>query len=39
MVYFQPEIPFWVNLEGLRLENDGIFNDHWKYFADIWDIL
>jgi hypothetical protein len=33
------KIPIWVFLEGLRMENAGIFYGHLEYFTVIWYIL
>jgi hypothetical protein len=37
MVYFQTKKShFWSILEGLGIENVGIFYDHLEYFTAIW---
>jgi hypothetical protein len=32
---FKPKVSIWVNMEGLRLENVGIFYGHLEYVTDI----
>jgi hypothetical protein len=34
---FEPKIRIWVNLEGIAMENLGIFNGHLVYFLVIWN--
>jgi hypothetical protein len=36
---FKPEIPIWVYLEGLEMEDASIFNCHLVHFTAIWYIL
>jgi hypothetical protein len=36
---FKPKIPIWLVLEGLTMENLGIFYDHLVYFTSIGNIL
>jgi hypothetical protein len=38
-LFSNPKSQFWVNLEGLRLENLNIFYGHLEYFMEIWNIL
>jgi hypothetical protein len=39
MVYFKHNIPIWVNLEGLGMENVGMFYGHLEYIIAICYIL
>jgi hypothetical protein len=38
-LFFKPKIPIWVILEGLRMENAGIFYGPLEYCTVIWYIL
>jgi hypothetical protein len=37
--FFKPEILIWVSLEGLSMEDVGIFYGHLVYITAIWNIL